>query len=515
MLTLIPAIVYISVMENILRPSTLIVPNEMSYLLSIQAFTRETAIAVGFEKSDIEKILLALEEAVTNVIEYAYEKDEKATFDVLLEPLTTGLKIIVKDKGLPFYPDEIKAYTLPADIDHVDQGLGSFLMKKAVDELIFHNLGREGKELHLIKFLPYKSIVEYGDPLQLEPFPEPKEKPVVSDEAKNYQIRLMDPSEAFDISKLFYRAYGYSYGIDSIYYPDRFSALLRDGSIISVVTVADGNKLVGHAALVKDDPHAMIAEAAMAVVQPEFRGCGCQSKMLALLVEEARKRGLVGIFSKAVTNHVYAQRAGNKAGFKRVALVVGLIPADRSFKGIHAQLSQRESVAYGFLPIANPAGITLYPPDRHRQFVEKIFIGMGLDRVFARPPQDLIQPDDDKPLIKTTLVSSYNRAAIEVHRFGRDTLSGIKAILKELRFKKIDEIMLYLNLADPRTAILCDDFEKMGFFIAGVLPFSRVGDALILQYLNNVLIDYDKIQVASELLEEIRDYVRDHDPNFA
>ncbi len=200
MLTLIPAIVYISVMEKILRPLTLIVPNEMSYLLSIQAFARETAVAVGFEKSDIEKILLALEEAVTNVIEYAYEKDEMATFDVLLEPLTTGLKIIVKDKGLPFYPDEIKAYTLPADIDHVDTGLGSFLMKKAVDELIFHNFGREGKELHLVKFLPYKSIIEYGDPLQLEPFLEPKEKPVVSDEAKHYQIRLMDPSEALDVS---------------------------------------------------------------------------------------------------------------------------------------------------------------------------------------------------------------------------------------------------------------------------------------------------------------------------
>ncbi len=78
-----------------------------------------------------------------------------------------------------------------------------------------------------------------------------------------------------------------------------------------MVTVSDGNKLAGHAALVKDDPRAMIAEAAMAVVQPEFRGCGCQGKMLALLVEEARKQGLAGIFSKAVTNHVYVQRAGN------------------------------------------------------------------------------------------------------------------------------------------------------------------------------------------------------------
>lgn len=502
-------------MENLLRRSTLIVPNAISCLSAIQAFARETAEAVGFNGIDSEKILLALEEAITNVIEHAYEEGEEAYFEVIFEPLTTGLKIIVKDKGLPFHPDEIAEYTAPTDIDDVPAGLGSFLMKSAVDEIVFHNLGREGKELHLIKHLPYKSIVDYHDLSQLEMFPEPTAKRQIPGGGKILQVQLMKPSEAFDVSKLFYRAYGYSYGIDSIYYPDRFSQLLRDGSIISAVTVTEDNRVVGHAALVKDHPGADIAEAAMAVVQPDFRGSGCQSRMLALLVDEARKEGLVGIFSKAVTNHIYAQKAGQKAGFKRVALVVGLIPADRSFKGIHTQLSQRESVAYGFLPIANPLGITLFPPDHHREFVENIFKTVGLERTFARPDTSTSSVEDIAPLIKTTLVSSYNRATIEIHRYGTDTLLAIKEILKELRFKKIDEITLYLNLRDPETSLLCGEFEKLGFFIAGVLPSSHVGDALILQYLNNVLIDYDKIQVASEMLQTIRDYVRDHDPNFA
>lgn len=502
-------------MEKPLRRSTLIVPNEMSCLSAIQAFARETALAVGFDEGDTAKILLALEEAITNVIEHAYEEGEQAFFEVIFEPLTTGLKIIVKDKGLPFHPDEIAEYTTPIDIDDVPAGLGSFLMKNAVDEIVFHNLGREGKELHLIKYHPYKSIVDYHDPSQLERFTEQTAKQGAPAKEKTFQVRLMKPSEAFDVSKLFYRAYGYSYGIDSIYYPDRFSQLLNDRSIISAVTVTEDNRVVGHAALVKDNPEADIAEAAMAVVQPDFRGHGCQGRMLTLLVEEAHKQGLVGIFSKAVTNHVYAQKAGQKAGFKRVALVVGLIPADRSFKGIQAQLSQRESVAYGFLPIANPPGITLYPPDHHREFVEMLFRVAGLERTFAQPAKNSSSAQDTAPFIKTILTSSYNRATIEIHRYGTDTLAEIKAILKELRYKKIDEITLYLNLRDQGTALLCGEFEKMGFFIAGVLPFSHVGDALILQYLNNVLIDYDKIQVGSETLEAIRAYIHDHDPNFA
>lgn len=497
-----------------MRTSTLIVPNEISYLSAIQAFARETARAVGFDKNDAEKILLALEEAVTNIIQHAYEEGEQASFEVLFEPLTTGLKITVKDKGLPFYPEKIAEYTTPTDVDHVPIGLGSLLMKNAVDELVFHNLGREGKELHLIKRHPYKSIIDYHAPSQLERFPDPTVRRDVPVEEKALEVRLLKPSEAFDVSKLFYRAYGYSYGIDSIYYPDRFSQLVLDGSIISAVTVTEENQVVGHAALVKDDPGANIAEMAMAAVQPDFRGYGCQNRMLAFLVEEARQRGLVGIYSKVVTNHVYAQKAGQKVGFKRVALVVGLIPADRSFKGIHAQLSQRESVAYGFLPLANPRDITLYPPDHHRDFVEVIFRTVGLERNFGRPTEDASFAGEVRPLIKTTLVSSYNRATIEIHHYGSDTLSETKMILKELRFKKIDQITLYLNLRYPETALLCGEFEKLGFFIAGVLPFSHVGDALILQYLNNVFIDYDKIQVASETLEAIRAYVRSHDPNL-
>jgi serine/threonine-protein kinase RsbW len=54
----------------------------------------------------------------------------------------------------------------------------------------------------------------------------------------------------------------------------------------------------------------------------------------------------------------------------------------------------------------------------------------------------------------------------------------------------------------------------MGFFFAGILPLALAGDTLILQYLNNVRIDYDKIVLYSEEARQIRDYVREMDPNF-
>jgi hypothetical protein len=72
---------------------------------------------------------------------------------------------------------------------------------------------------------------------------------------------------------------------------------------------------------------------------------------------------------------------------------------------------------------------------------------------------------------------------------------------------------LYLNLSDPQTAHHTEQFENIGFFFAGILPCTKVGDALILQYLNNVPIDYEKIKTKSEKGSELLAYIKNLDPN--
>ncbi|OPY69673.1 MAG: Serine-protein kinase RsbW [Syntrophorhabdaceae bacterium PtaU1.Bin034] len=501
-------------MKKTLPSSTLTVPNDLSYLPAIQSYAAEVTKAAGFPELEVVKILLALEEAVVNVVEHAFDPSEQATYQVVFEPMSSGIRIVIKEKGLPFTPDSIPEYTAPTDIDETStRGLGSFLMKKSVDEAALVNLGREGKELHLVKYLPYKSIIDLQDASDLELYPKPKKEDQPK-EKKEFRIRLMKLSECLEVSRLFYRAYGYSYGIDSIYYPDKFEQLHMDGLIVSVVSVVDDDRIVGHVALVRDRLDQKIAEAAMAVVHPDFRGQGFQNTMISALIEEGRKVGLKGIFSKAVTNHPYAQKAGLKAGFRRCALGVGFIPTDRSFKGIHAELSQRESVLYGFLPIENPPGIRAYPPEQHKAFIERVYGFIGLDRSFEETQGNHEDGQEESSSIKTTIVPSYNRAVIEVHRYGRNVVSEVKQVLKELRFKKIEQISFYLNLEDPLTAVYCGEFEKLGFFVAGILPFYHEGDALILQYLNNVSIDYSRIHAVSDQADQILSYVREHDPNI-
>jgi serine/threonine-protein kinase RsbW len=497
------------------RSSTLIVPNDIAYLPAIQAYAREIAENIGFQKMDVQMMLLALEEAIVNVVKHAFEPSEKATYQIILEPVSSGLRIIIKDKGLPYAPSLVPDYIAPTGLDDIPvAGLGSCLMKKGVDELAFCNLGREGKELHLTKYLPYKSIEEYHDKSDLELFPSPVAAEAGPIEKRPFTVRQMEASEAAAVSKLFYRAYGYTYSIDAIYYPEKFARLVQERKIISVVTVTDDNQIVGHVALIREDPEERIAEAGMAAVQPDFRGQGCQNIMIGRLVEEARKAGLMGIFSKATTEHIYAQKAGLKVGFRRCAVAIGVIPADRTYKGIHEVLNQRGSLAYGFLPIENPPGITLFPPEHHTSFIRKICQDIGLDRVFEPPAGHLsTEAMEEHSEISVSVIPGYNRAIMEIQRYGKNAVSDVRTILKELCIKKIDEILLHLCLEDPLTGELCSKFEELGFFIAGILPFYHTGDTLILQYLNNVPIDYSKIQVAPGAAQEILDYVKAHDPN--
>jgi hypothetical protein len=53
----------------------------------------------------------------------------------------------------------------------------------------------------------------------------------------------------------------------------------------------------------------------------------------------------------------------------------------------------------------------------------------------------------------------------------------------------------------------------MGFRFSGVLPETRHGNAMIMQYFNGVHINYDEIVIVSDTAKELLDYMRAQDPH--
>jgi len=89
----------------------------------------------------------------------------------------------------------------------------------------------------------------------------------------------------------------------------------------------------------------------------------------------------------------------------------------------------------------------------------------------------------------------------------------VRKLLRRFCLDQMAAINLFLSLEDPGAALMAEEFEKLGFFFAGILPCSKIGEAVILQYLNNVDLDYSKITAYSDVAKDVLAYIRERDPN--
>ena len=485
----------------------LTIPNDLSYLPIAQTCVRETAQKFGFEGAALVKIELAVEEAVTNVIQHAFDSTETSTFDIICERIPPGIRIRIKEKGLPFDPSILPQYD-PSKLmeEWAARGLGMHLMKESMDEVTFHNLGLEGKETHLIKYLPGKHSGE-EEPASAENKPV---EPQIIQEKIEYDVRGLEPAEAIEVSRCAYKSHGYTFFDEHIYYPDRLVELNRAGQMISSVAVTKDRKFMGHAALVYPYPESRIAELTFVFVNVEYRGQGCMNRLCDYLFNQVQ-HGLSGIYAYAVTNHIFTQKVMLKYGFNDCGILLATSPASWEFKGMEEN-TQRVSVILSFKYLKEPAPLTLYPPPHHRDMLVQLYDSIHGRHQFAEAPASLPAAPAES-VIKMELFSAENCAELQIAKYGQNVVKELKHILHELCVKQIAAINLFLSLEDPATAVMAAEFEKLGFFFAGILPQAACGDALILQYLNNVDFDYSKVQAYSDVSKTLLAYIKAHDPN--
>ncbi|MBI4961861.1 MAG: GNAT family N-acetyltransferase [Desulfomonile tiedjei] len=501
-------------METRCEYSELSIPNDPSFVSIAAAYVRSVAKKLGFDETDQQKIDAAVTEAVKNVIQHAFEPNERQAFEISCERVPVGLKVIVKEKGLPFDPKGIMEPGT-ATGSAKDRGSGIALMKDLMDEVSLRYLGPDGKETHLVKFLKGKNITDYFEACELERFKPPVIGKQRSKKRMAFNLRLMEPSDAVEVSRAAYKAYGYSYFYPHMYFPERMVELNRSGRIVSAVAVTEAGDLAGHCAIFCAPDSPSIAEMGQAVVKPEFRGQGCLRKLAEFLVEQAKHRGLTGLYVRAVTSHTFSQRVSYRLGFRNCGIMLAYAPSNVSFKQIDEKLTQRETFTVEYQYLRTPPRPTLYVPQRHRAFVEKLYRNLG-----AVP--EMLEPNSQQRgalktnhvlVEKSTLYEPSGFAALQVQEYGKDVVSEVRSRLRELCRRQFDVITLHLNLGDPLTYDMASQFEELGFFFSSILPGESDSDALVLQYLNNVPLDYDRIKLYSRTGRSVLAYVKKHDPN--
>ena len=483
-------------------------PNEAVFAEIAVSLAREAAASMGFEGIPLSQIEVAVEEAVTNV-QHTYDAEENSKFDLICELLPTALKVVIREHGIPFDPERIPTYKGAHDLDVASTaGMGVFLMRSLMDECAFHNQGPGGKETCLVKYLGSHACAEQvvAETHKAEAEPEATKAKI------EYQVRAMREEEAIEVSKCAFKSHGYSFFDDHIYYPDRLVKMIRSGDMISFVAVTTDQVFMGHACLLFQYLEDRCAELTFAFVNPEYRGRGALGRLAEALLAAQSRRPLEGLYAYAVANHPFTQKANVRLGIKDCGLLLATSPASWKFKGIPGDPSQRISVVLAFRYIGTPKKLRLYAPAHHREMVEKLYRNIGADHEYAVPAEEPALAGESEILMGTNQAEGC--AEIFIRRCGKDVVRDVRRLLRGFCLQQYAAINLFLNFEEPSTYHLTAELEKLGFFFGGILPCGRIGDTLILQYLNNVDLDYSKIIAYSDVAKELLAYVRAHDPNL-
>ena len=100
------------------------------------------------------RIILAIDEAVTNIIKHAYDEGRKDWIEVQIDVTPSRFEVLILDNGRSFNPKRVDQPDVHSNIEKGQQGgLGIFLMRQIMDEVEYQF--REGirNELRMVKYL--------------------------------------------------------------------------------------------------------------------------------------------------------------------------------------------------------------------------------------------------------------------------------------------------------------------------------------------------------------------------
>lgn len=473
--------------------TSLSVPADMRFLKMVQEYILKMSSIAGLSDLEGQRLELAAEEAFVNILEHAYPDGVPGDVFIKSEIAETELTLSIRDEGLPFDKSP-ESYPAPGlEVEFLEEGLGFRLIRNAVDEAHFENLGRRGKVLRMVKRLSETFDPELGDVSQMVDAAPPQQ----------YKVRPMNPDEAIKVAQLFWVAYGYSYKNEDFYRPEGLIHLVGSGRLISYVAVAENGDVAGHVGLLRYE-NVLMAEEALLVVSPVHRGRRIMDLLHDAIQAKAREMELKGVSVDPVTSHIISQRRIIQLGGRPCGIDLAACPP-RVFKGIanEEEQPQRESYLHCFNYLSEPPSMIIHAPSHHQQMITQIYENLGQQIIFENPGTSKLPGDYQINFDKT-----LRKGELKVITANENQWPEILRVADDLaEFAGAEVVVLDLPLAQRASALLSELAEDVGFFFAGIRPCEALdGDYLRLQRLH-VPMDMDRLSIYSDLGQELFDYV--------
>ena len=460
----------------------------------VQDIIRYYAGIQDLPADDIERFLVTVEEAMTQVIEYGFPGRPESTFDVKLEIEGLDLVITITDKGMPYDYEKLES---------IPEGLLSVkLLKGFADRVSLTLNGIDGRTQVLMKHLSALPVYERSgaQPLKCTACPPEGTPPVEPD------FHILRREEAIEVAQCMYDEFGYTYPHEIVYHPDEFYESVLRGECISMVATEPDGKVMGHVALVRSPALKGSVELCMAVVRKSCRGGSVMGRLAQRMIDHARTLDITSVNALPVVYHVYTQKICNKQGMG---------PSGFEFNVMEEELStsfeqgMRASLGLACLPLRMTSR-TVHVRREAAGIAEYVSEHSGLER-------EVVIVDKDPPATGETDISveydpRTSTGRIMIRSVGEDVVHKLKTMDRFLRSQGCKAINLLIATGSERSVLAYDAARPLGYFCTGLFTGCEDDDYLMMENVVFATVDFDSlstIEPYTGLLSIIREAASD------
>lgn len=472
----------------------------VKFLPLIQSFVNEMAIIYGASEKELQELELITEEAAMHIITNYPSSNDDDIFEIVcnINEEKNTLRIIMRNKGLPVDKDNIPQYKTENPDDSFD-GLKFFLIEQFTDSFSFINCGQDGWNTILEKSLVKLSAIRAQEKLAIQKHTEADTTKVV--------ISVATPDDAYEITKLAYYTYRYTYAKTVFYYPEMLKEALENGNIISIIAKDESGDIVVHGAYIRSSQSRDVAEIGALMSSPKYRRSSAIARLIKVLTDYPlhEESGLTIMDSYLVTTHTGSQRLTKLFGFTPTALKLSMHEQAEFININEGKKQQRETLLYSIWRPRNvDINAKIYVPTEHKEISKNIFESAPFTpRILCDTATEL--PNESKyKIIKN---DKYSLASIHIESFGNNWIQIIKKSTKELQKKKFTTIHLEISAVNSLPQNIDLELTNSGYFFSGIMLSTPEKWILLYIFLNNQEFDFDKIKLLDDKAVELKDYI--------
>lgn len=124
------------------------------HLLEVREFVLDAARQFGFGEEEASKIVLAVDEACTNIIKHAYHYAPDKRIEITIYRQDGEFEVRITDEGKAFDPATVTLPDIKQHLTHYRRGgLGVYLMRKLMDKVEYSLSKGRKNEVRLTKYL--------------------------------------------------------------------------------------------------------------------------------------------------------------------------------------------------------------------------------------------------------------------------------------------------------------------------------------------------------------------------